>query len=118
MKCLESENDVMKLVRALIYSSKNFPIRPAVLPPLYTLLHDDVFSIEENQNETVFIQAKQKLRHSCESAKVNTEKAIFIMVDASAIGVGTKVVQSDDTGQMQVISHNSLSFTKSEQKTP
>ena len=38
------------------------------------------------------------------------------MVDASALGVGTVLMQADDKGQMQLISYKSSFFTEGEQK--
>ena len=44
------------------------------------------------------------------------KKNIFIIVDASASGVGAILVQADDKRQMHVITYNWRNFTESEQK--
>ena len=62
-------------------------------------------------------QVKETLTAQCELTLPNTTHPFFIMVDASATGIGTVLVQSDEHNQMQVISYNSRLFTENEQKS-
>ena len=70
------------------------------LAPLCNLIHDDVLSHLINYGECMFINAEQTLTHNCELILPNTQNLFFIMIDASAIGVGNVLVQPDDRDRM------------------
>ena len=118
MKRPESKKDVMELLGALNYYSEYFRNMHVILAPLYTLLDNDVLFQWNKEREAVFLQIKQTLTQKCELTLTITQNTIFNLVDASAIGVGTVIVQDDDKGQMKFISYNSSFFTEPEQKIP
>ena len=88
-----------------------------VLAPLYKLLHNNVHFHWTSEHDDILKQVKETLTAQCELTLPNTTHPFFIMVDASAIGIGTVLVQSDEHNQMQVISYNSRLFTENEQKS-
>ena len=116
MKRPESKKDVMKFLGALNYYSKYFPNMHVILAPLYKLLHNNVSFHWNSEHEDVFQEVKNTLTKNCELTLPNTKNPFFIMVDASAAGMGTVLAQADNNGQMQIISYNSRLFTESEQK--
>ena len=85
----------MQLLGALNYGSKYFPNMHVILAPLYTLLHDNVSSKWNKENEAVF-QVKQTLTHKCELTLPKTNNPFNIIADDSAIGVGTVLIQTDE----------------------
>ena len=95
MKRSEPKKNSMQLLGVLNYRSKYFPNMHVILAPLYTLLHDNVSFNWNKENEAVF-QVKHTLTHNCELTLPNTKNPFIIMADASAIGVGTVNVQTDE----------------------
>ena len=75
-----------------------------ILAPLYNILHDDIFFHRNEEHKSSKLKTLKRKHPN------------FILVDSSAIGVGTVLVQVDDEDRMHVISCNSRNFTGSEQK--
>ena len=71
-----------------------------IFAPLYTPLFDEVFFHLNKEHDAVFFHVKQTLTHNCKLTFSNTKNPFFIMVDASAIGVSTVLVQAAGKGKM------------------
>ena len=87
-----------------------------ILAPSYKQLHNNVPFTWTSEHANSLKEVKSTLTAQCELTLTNTTQPFFIIIDASAIGIDTGLVQADENNQMQVISYNSRIFTENEQK--
>ena len=85
------------------------------LKPFYTLLHDDVSFEWTPDLDKLFNLIKLSVSKDAELAIPNTHP-FYITVDASLIGLGAVLFQSNSNNKMQVIPYNSRILTTQEQK--
>ena len=105
-----------ELARSFKMLFQIFPFEHVILAPLSLLLHDDIPFHWKEEHASVFTEAEQTLTHTRELTIRITENPFFFLVDASAIGFGTVLIQAAVKDQMQVLSYSSRILTGREQK--
>ena len=86
------------------------------LKPLYTLLHDDVKFQWTPELEKLFQNVKDAMTADTELTIPNTTHPFFITVDASLVGLGAVLFQTNEENTMKVICYNSRILNTQEQK--
>ena len=76
------------------------------LKPFYTLLHDKSSFEWTPELDKLFLETKISLLKDAELAILNTCHLFYITVDASLLGLGAILFQSNTDTEMQVISYN------------
>ena len=116
MKRIESKKHIMKLSEASKYFWKYFPKFLVIWAQLYNLLNDDAPFHWSEEQKSVFNKLKQYYGQLCDLILPNTKNTFSKIVDASALGVGTVSVQTEDKDQSPVTSFSSRIFTERNQK--
>ena len=84
--------------------------------PFYDLLHENNPWKWTDEHECSFRTLKTSLTSDTELSIPNTKHPFFITVDASLIGLGAVLFQSNEQNQMKVMSYNSRILNPREQQ--
>ena len=106
----------MSFIGALNFYTKFIEKLHINLKPIYDLLHGNTPWKRTDEHESLFQKLKMSLTSETELTKPNTKHPFFITVDASPIGLGAVLFQSNEQNKMKVISYNSRILNPQEQK--
>ena len=107
---------LMSFIGALNFYTKFTEKLHLNLKPFYDLLHENTPWKWTDEHESLFQKLKMSLTSETELTIPNTKHPFFITVDASLIGLGAVLFQSNEQNKMKVISYNSRILNPQEQK--
>ena len=106
----------MSFIGALNFYTKFIEKLHFNLKPFYDLFYENNTWKWTDEHESLFQKLKMSLTSETELTIPNTKHPFFITVDASLIGLGSVLFQSNQQNKMKGISYNSRILNPREQK--
>ncbi len=112
----QSAAEVRSLLGMASYSARFIPNLSTVTEPLRALIEKNVKFVWTDEHDRALQQLKDSLSAHVVGAYFDTNKHSQLIVDASPVGLGAVLAQTDEHGNCKVVSYASRSLTPTEQR--